>query len=202
MFCTGCGASLPEGAKFCPKCGAATAGADQGAKAPAASPPTESPPTASPPAASSPAASPAPPAASPPAASQPGAPPPGGGAAGAFDLTQPKAQAEVACLVAGGILVLLGVAGIIQGGSIFLVLLLSLVDIGLGGYAFWAFQESRKGRLPQAQQAAGVAGLSVVVLGVVGLALSRGYGGGAFVIALLIAGALGFAFWRFQQLRA
>ena len=188
MFCTGCGAALPADAKFCPKCGAAVS--------PAAAPSAAAPPPG--PAGSPPAA--APPMATPPTAAPPKAAP-SAGAPGALDLTQPKVQAEIACLAAGAILALLGVIGVIQGGSYFLVLFFSLFEIGLGGYAIWGYQLSRQGKLALAQQAAGVTALSVVVLGVVGLAMTRGYGGGPFVISLLIAGALGFAYWRIQQLR-
>ncbi len=170
MFCTGCGAALPAGAKFCPKCGAAAPGEEAVPPAPA---PPPSPPTGT-----------------------------SAGTPAALDLTQPKVQAEAACVVSGAILALLGFIGLVQGGSILLVAIVSLADIAIGGYAIWAFQLSRQGKLVQAQQAAGVAGLSVIVLGVVGLALSRGMGGGAFVIALLLAGALAFAWWRFQQLRS
>jgi hypothetical protein len=128
---------------------------------------------------------------------------PAGKTAGtAMDPANPKVQAEIACGVAGLVLLIFGFIGIVNSGGVALGYVIAFADVALGACAVQAIVYSRKGRFPQAAQMAIATAIGCVVLGVIAIALTAGYGGGgtSLVIALLLAGATGFAYWRFSKL--
>lgn len=174
MFCTACGAAMPADAKFCPKCGAA-AGKRQDAAAPAPAP------------ASSPAPAPKP------------APGPGPAAA-PLDLASPKSQAEIACGIAALVLLIFGFIGIANSGGVALGYVIAFADVALGACALQAVLYSRKARFAQAAQMALCCAIGCIVLGVIALALYGGAGGTSLILALLLAAATGFGYWRFSKL--
>jgi len=174
MFCTACGAAMPADAKFCPKCGAAAAAR------PGAVPPPAAAPAPAPAPASGPASGPA--------------------AAGAIDPANPKVQAEIACGITALVLLILGFIGIVNSGGNAWGWFFSFADVALGACALQAVLYSRKSRFAQAAQMAIVSAIGLVVLGVLAIALAGGAGGSSLMIALLLAAATGFAYWRFSKL--
>jgi hypothetical protein len=144
------------------------------------------------------------------AAARPGAVPPapapapaGKNAGTPLDPANPKVQAELACGLAALVLLIFGLIGITGSGGVVWGYVIAFADIGLGACAVQAILHSRKRRFPQAAQMAIATAIGCVVLGVLALALFAGYGGGgaSLVIALLLAAATGFAYWRFSQLK-
>jgi len=164
MFCAACGASMPDGARFCPKCGAAAGAAGAAKAAPPAS-----------------AAKPAP-------------------AAGGFDLAQPKTQAEVIFIAVGVILAIFGLIGIVNAGGIALVYVIGFLDLAIAAYCAQGYLFTQKRKFADARKTAGICAVTLVVLGIVAIAISGGAGGTSLVVALLLAAALGFAYIQLQKL--
>jgi hypothetical protein len=120
-----------------------------------------------------------------------------------LDPGNPKTQAELACGLAALVLLIFGLIGITGSGGVVWGYVIAFADFALGACAVQAILYSRKRRFAQAAQMAIAIAIGCLVLGVLALALFAGYGGGgaSLVIALLLAGATGWAYWRFTQLK-
>ncbi|HKY93835.1 MAG TPA: hypothetical protein VJL84_00965, partial [Kiloniellales bacterium] len=120
--------------------------------------------------------------------------------AGTLDPANPKSQAEIACGVAALVLLIFGFIGLVNSGGVAMGYVIAFADIGLGACALQALLHSRKARFQQAAQLALATAIGCIVLGVLAIALFGGAAGTSLVLAILLAAATGFAYWRFSKL--
>lgn len=137
------------------------------------------------------------PASPPPAAP---APPARAAAAGGFDLSQPKTQAEVIFAAVGVILVIFGLIGILNAAGIALVYVVGFLDLAIAAYCAQGYLFTQKRKFAEARKIAGICAVTLAVLGIVAIAIAGGAGGSSLVIALLLAAALAFAYLQLQKL--